>query len=279
MRHILILTILLVTNSILFAQKLPKFLEERIEFCDANFSDDQAIQLRTELNELEDYLVKKGLLADKSANSYRAVYEQIAKENDLNFEIDTSFELLDTLEFQVYTGCFYKVLTPDQLSQITARHQRAAEKISENHEGSITPGVVAKRIIDNLTIDDFNLEFYKVSSLLTFYRIAYPTPKLELDLPRIDKRTDWNIETIEIVLDTHGTIKIDDNIVSLEDAKLKVYQYLSIEPYKKGVELTASRETSYESYMEAVEMLYSVYSELSEKFKDIPKNIILNSPK
>ncbi|MEN7550807.1 hypothetical protein AAG747_22995 [Rapidithrix thailandica] len=279
MRQIFILTILLATNPILFAQKLPKFIQERIEFCDANFSDNQAIQLRKELNELEDYFVKKGLLTDKAGKSYRAVYERIAKENDLNFEIDTTFELLAALEFEVYTGCFYKVLSPEQLSELTFKDQEAAERIAEGYEGDVTPGIVAQRIIDNLTVDDFKLEFYKVSSLLTFYRIAHPAPTLDFGLLEFSKNMDSNIKTIEIVLNENNSIKIGNSTMSLDEAKQRVFQFLLTDPNKKGVELSVSRDASYESYMELIEMLNSVYSELNKKFDNVAKNIIINEPK
>lgn len=279
MRHIFILTILLVINSNLFAQKLPNFVQERIEFCDTYFSDAQAIQLQKELNELENYLVKNGLLADKSGSSYRAVYERIVKENDLNFEIDTTFELLDTLEFQVYTGCFYKVLTSKQLSELTFKHQVAANRIAEAYDGDITPGIIAQRIIDNLTLDDFELEFYKVSSLLTFYRIASTAKALDFGLPKFDIITNPNLETIEVVLDADGLIKIENCILSLDEAKKRVYQFLSTEPNKKGVEVSASRSATYESFDRLMDMLNSVYSTLIKEYGSVTRNIIINEPK
>ena len=279
MRHIFVLITFLILISPLSAQELPQFIRERIDFCDSKFSDEQAKQLLEDLNELEDYFIKKRLLKDKSGISYRAVYERIVNENDLSFEIDTTFELLDTLGFQVYTSCFYKALTPEQLSALTLRHQEAAERIANNNEGDITPSIVAQRILDNLTIDDFELEFYRVSSLLTFYRIAYPAPSLDLGLPNLSQNTDTDIETIELVLNKNNQIEIEKNILTLEEAEEKIYQFLLTEPLKKGVEFTPSRDASYESYLELLEMLNSVYDSLKEEFGNIPKNIIFNESK
>ncbi|MDR7130497.1 hypothetical protein J2X69_002853 [Algoriphagus sp. 4150] len=279
MKKIFTLSILLITSQLLFAQELPVFLKERIDFCNSNFTEDKAIQLRKELNELENYFVRKGLLADKSGISYYAVYERIAKENDLNFEIDTTFELLETLEFQEYTTCFYKVLTSEQLSQLNSKHLEAAEKIAEDNDSNITPGIVAQKIINNLDASDFDLEFYKVSSLLAFYRIASPMTSLNFGLPEFGKTTASNIQTIKVELDKDSKLKIDNNTLTMDEARQRIHEFLLIEPNLKGIELTTFRNTPYKSYLEVIEMFNSVYSDLNKNMGNVSKNIIINDPK
>jgi len=231
------------------------------------------------LNDLENYFVLNGLLTDKSGASYRAVYKQIVEENDLIFKIDTTFELLDNLEFQVYTGCFYKVLTPKQLSQLTTRHQEAAERISGGYEGNVTPRLVAQRILDNLAEDDFELEFYRVSSLLAFYRVSSPLPTLNLGLPEFNGTENSNIETVYVNLNQNNQIEIDKRTLTNEQAEQMIYEFLSVKPEMRGIEFTASKDASYESYLKTTEMFNSIYSKLKSEKGDIPKNIIFKEPK
>ncbi|WP_420580359.1 hypothetical protein [Reichenbachiella sp.] len=273
------LFIAVLTSNLLVAQKSPNFLQEGLDFCNTNLSDEQTTQLRKELTNLEDYFLTHGLLNDKSGTSYRDVYKQITQENDLIFEIDTTFELLDNLDFQVYTSCFYKVLTPEQLNQLTPRHLEATQRISSSYDGNITPSLVAQRILDNLTADDFDLEYFRISSLLTFYRISSPTPSLNLGLPDFGRLDNPNIQTIHVILNANNQILIEDKTLTIESAKKAIYDYLSAEPEARGIELTASRGASYEAYINVTNMFNSVYSKLTSELGEIPKNIIFNEPK
>ncbi len=277
MRQILLFIAVLISNF-LVAQNAPTLPQERLDFCDSNLSDEQTTQLRKELDKLEHYFLANGLLNDKSGTSYRAVYKQIAEENDLIFAIDTTFQLLDNLDFQVYTGCFYKVLTPEQLTQLSSRHLEATQRISGNYNGNVTPSLVAQRILDNLTDEDFELEYFRVSALLTFYRVSSPTPTLNLGIPDIGQPENTNIQTIHIILNANDKIVIDDKIFTIDNAKKRIYDFLSTSPKVRGIELTASRNASYSAYINITEMFNTVYTELTSELGEIPKNIIFNEP-
>lgn len=273
------LFITILSSNLLVAQEPPTFLQGRLDFCNSNLSDEQITQLRKELTNLEDYFLTHGLLNDKSGTSYRTVYKQIAQENDLIFEIDTAFELLDNLDFQVYTSCFYKVLTPEQLTQLSPRHLEATQRISGSYNGNITPRLVAQRILDNLTDADFDLEYFRISSLLTFYRISSLTPSLNLGLPDFGRPDNSNIQTMHVILNANNQILIDDKTLTIASAKQAIYDYLSAEPEARGIELTASRGASYEAYLKVTNMFNAVYSKLTSELGEIPKNIIFNEPK
>jgi hypothetical protein len=258
----------------LLAQKNPNSFQERAEFCDSQITADQSAQLLQELNILEDYFIKKGLLADKSARSYRTVYEKISEENDLNFEIDTTFQLLDSLDYKILLSCYFKVLTNGQLSELNLNHYQAGLRISENNGEEIRPKIVAQRILDNLTLDDFKLDFFRVSSLVTFYLIASPSSIIDI-FPEYSEITDSDFEYIKVLLDEQSRICIENKIVSVDKAKAKINQFLSQDPNNRGIELTSSKSTTYQSYLELMEEINSIYKELNEGFGPISKKIIV----
>lgn len=278
MRQIFILIISISTHT-LFSQELPKFVQDRVDFCNSNLSNEQTTELRKELNQLENYLVKEGLLTDRSGASYRAVYKRIVKEEGLNFKIDTIFALLDTLEFNVYTSCSYKVLTSDQISQLTSKHQKATERIGAPYHGNLTPKLMANRIVTNLTNEDFELEFFRVSALMSFYRTAIPKSDLELVLPDFSNSHNSEILTIEVYLTSENEIQINDKTYTLQEAKTKILEYLSYDPRNRGIELTASKGASYESYLKLTQMFHAAYDDLRTEDADLPKHIFINNPK
>jgi hypothetical protein len=277
MRKIIILSLFLANQTTLLAQEYLSSLLERTEFCNSELSREQTAQLKDELNGLEDYFIKKGLLADKSGSIYYAVYKKIAAENDLNINIDSTFQLLNSLDYKVLISCFFKVLTKEELSELSLRHYEASVRISENYEGNITPSTVAQRILDNYTLDDFNLEFFRISSLVTFYQIASPTPILDLGLPDNRIYSEINFETIQIILDEQSRINIDNKIRSIEEAAGELNLFLLTDPKNKGIELIISNQAKYESYLKLMDVINSIYFKLNEEFGIISKNIIFKS--
>ncbi|MCH7399107.1 hypothetical protein MM236_13970 [Belliella sp. DSM 107340] len=268
----LLFIISLVVNLDLLSQEYPYFVQENIAYCESNVSDKQAIQLREELKELEDYFVKKGLLKDKSGSSYIEVLKQIAMDNDLYFNIDRDFQILDKLGFKIYSKCYYKALDPEGFGKLTDRHLHAAEVIVQNNNDEITPGIVAQRILDNLLDEDFDLEFYKISSLIAFYTISQ-TGSI-MDFVEANKSLADFSEIMEVFLDDTNRITIDGSYVSFDQLKQKAHQFLQIDPNEKGIVLIASKEVSYEVYLQVKEILSLVYSELNVEDGDVSKNII-----
>lgn len=271
--------ILICFNSILFGQNLADFNYEKTEFCDSNISEENAIQLRRELRELEDYFVEKGLLTDTSGAGYLSVYERIVRDNDLDFEMNIELELLNTLDFNVLSGCFYKALSPEQLSELTLDHLASVRRMSQNMEGDVSPAKVAQNIIDNFSTEDFELGYFKFASLLAFYQISSPLPVFDFGIPDYNENLASELETVEVILDEESKIQIDSQILTLDEASQKVYQFLSRDTDKKGLVLTPSRSASYDSYLQLLDMINSIYASLAEENGNVSKNIIFNKPK
>ncbi|MFN3998012.1 hypothetical protein [Algoriphagus sp.] len=274
MRKIFILTLFLANHTTLLAQEFLSSLLDRTDFCNSELSEEQTAQLKDELFGLEDYFIKKGLLADKSGRSYHAVYKKIAAENNLNFNLDSTFQMLNSLDFKVLLTCYYKVLCNGQLSDLNLNHYVAGLRISEYNAEEISPRIVAQRILDNLTMDDFELDFFRVSSLVTFYLIANSTSIID-QIFDSNEETDSNFEYIKVLLDEKSRICIEKKIVSVDKAKAKINQFLSQDPNNRGIELTSSRSATYKSYLELMEEINAIYKELNEGFSPISKKIIM----
>lgn len=269
--------ITLITSQSLIAQELPKFIQDGLSFCDSNLSKEQTTQLRKEINNLEDYFVTKGLLANKSGTSYKAVYEQIIREDGLNFEIDTTFELLETVDFQALTNCFYKLLTPRQLNQFTIRHQESIEEILEGYSGNLALGLVAQQILDNLKEEYFEFKFYQTFSLLIFYQIASSVYEAMVVLPKSGQSLQTStLSTIKVFLNEENRIIVDGSERTQQQLEHLIYEFLKIKPSSKGIEISTSQNASYISYLDLLSAINSVYDNIMEQFdNEISKNIIL----
>lgn len=273
-----ILVFLLFSFTSLSAQEIPAFISEKIQFCEANITEVQVTQLRKELTDLENYFVSKGLLADKSGSSYREVFQKIAEENDLLFTIDKFFGTLEELGFSVYSSCFYTVLTPKEQSQFTPRLLIALEQIASDYE-EVNPGAVAQRILANLTEEDFELEYFKISGLLVFYTIFSPAPTLDFGFPSLDQSELAKLLTIKLLINDNDQLVIENEVRKTESVALILYDFLAVDPVRRGIELSTARETSYAEYLKTSVLIDSVYAKLKLEMGDVPKNIIFIEPK
>ncbi len=266
------------TSYSLSAQDIPAFISQKIQFCEANITDEQINQLREELTDLENYFVSKGLLADKSGSSYRGVYQQIAVENDLIFTLDKSFKMIEELEFSVYSACFYTVLTRKELSQLTPRHLLALEQIAKDYD-EVSPGVVAQRILANLTEDDFELEYFKISGLLAFYTMASTAPFLDFGFPALDPTELEKVLTIKLFINDRDQLLVENEVRKKDSVAVMLYDFLAVDPVGRGIELSTTKKTSYAEYLKTIELINSVYAKLKTEMGEVPKNIIFIEPK
>jgi len=296
MQKIILLLIIISVQAC--AQQPPEIIADRIEFCNSSFDRGLTPRLTKEFEELENHFIKGGLLPNNSGSSYYSVYKSIAKDDDLNFSSDYSSALIDSIEFNVLSKCFYLLLSSNELQELTQRHYEASKKIYEPISGNVSPGMIAQRIIDHLTEEDFDLKFYKLSSLLTFYKIATPTG---INLLPTGNGSDKSIDQwLSIKLDDDDIITLSSRAITIDLLRTELLNFLGNETTGKAVEITASRDASYEMYIKLLDTVnerFNIirsldannkfgknYDDLNDIQKEsidekIPRNIRINEPK
>lgn len=263
MRIAILIVLLGVVSSIQgFSQDPPALIADRIEFCESNFDRSLKARISEEFDKLEDHLISAGLLKDNSGESYYSVYKTIARENDLSFSSDYSSPLLDSMDSDVLSKCFYLLLTDTELQELTPRHYEASQKIYGPMSGDISMGSISQRIIDNLNEGDFDLKFYKLSSLLVFYRVA--SPKGIQILPDLNEDNVEYEEQISISIDDNDVIYIDSEEIDITKLRLEIIEFLGERTIGKGVQLIASRGTSYEAYIKLLDAVNEPFNHIRD---------------
>jgi hypothetical protein len=300
MKHIcLLFFILLLSFEGLYAQKAANTYLKHKEFCDENIPTNLIPRLKKELSDLEQFFINKGLLLDNTGKSYYKVYEMMAKEGDLYFTLDTSFALIDSLDFSVPQKCFYRVVSDEQLSELKKRHHKAAQKIVSKQKGDITLRIIAQRVITHLKEEDFDLEFYRVSSLLSFYMLSNHiemVPYLPNNV-QVKAKVD---NTLKLVLNENSELYLNNQVINHDRVEEVISGFLNGDLTKLAIEIDASRSATYESLMKLMKVIDSRYEELrneqslieysqvyskliTEHKKNIdrkmPKNVSVSEPK
>jgi biopolymer transport protein ExbD len=135
------------------------------------------------------------------------------------------------------------------------------------------PGLVARRILDHLSPEDFDLEYYRVSSLLTFYQIATPAEESLVEWFDSTEKKDLPVEVVSVYLDQENSIYVNATRVSTSEGEKIIYQILKRNPTQTVIEVTVAREALYDSFLQCREMIDAVYSKIESELGVVPKRI------
>lgn len=299
MKSIIALLVLIIINSAcqVGAQQLPELVANRIAFCNANLDESLIPKLKIEFQELEDYYIKEGLLRDNSGLSYLAVFEQIAEEGNLKITTDLETKTIEEADFSVLRTCSFKLLSDDEMGELTPRHLELSIQVNDELGNDASLDDIALSITKNMTATDFDLKYYKLSSLLSFYVLS-KSPVIDLTSePTIDLNTIKDRLFIE--LNAQNEVSVSGKVSSMNELKSLILIFLSKDIETKALEITAEKSALYESYIKLLDLLNECYldlrnqrsqevfgkpmSELSKEeltiiMQRVPKNIIINKP-
>lgn len=225
------------------------------------------LSLRGELDSLEAYFVKEGLLHDKSGTGIYRVYQQIARDGDLLFAVKKKFPLLDSIPPQVLSRCYPLALETPTVSPNLLRYLRTAYEMKAlSSEGNITPGKVAQEIVNNLKPEDFDQGFLRVSALITFYIVATPASLLPICAPQPPDSLQWTV----LSLSADDVLRYDDQVIALDQLSPRLRTFVEVNPQRRGVRMDTRRETSYEFYISVYDSVKQMYQALrKQKAQDL----------
>ncbi|WP_460512817.1 hypothetical protein [Cyclobacterium sediminis] len=262
---------LLLTLSSYGQQITPEEFLQKIEFCNTNLPNELIPEIKKELKQLENHFIERGLLVDNSGKSYYNVYKRIAETNSFNFQTNISLTILDSLAPQTITTCFFKLLTEDQLSKVNQHHLESASNNAKGFDGETTIGVIAQRFVDLFTSEDFELDYFKQSSLLGFYKMSSPNNGILSVFPKYEVKSNAN-ELLQINLNEQSEIWIFGKAIDMDHLTKLVEDFIKIDPIQRAISINSSRNASYESYLKMIEAVNKSINELreelaSQKFK------------
>ena len=249
----------------LYAQDNSQATDDLINFCNANFSEDHISKLKASFDALEDHLVQNRVLEDTSGKSYFSVFKRIAKEGDLKIAPHMQLGLLDSTDFNVLNRCLYKFLSIEELEALSLRHYELMKRIFESIalENDISPKIIAQKFVEYLAPSDFNLQFYRLLSLIAFYKVLNPPNMESLFLWSTHSRNKNIEESLLIELNNVDEFKIEGIKKPFDEVRLLVFQFLLVDTFKKEIEITASRGASYECFINLMDMINEQFDKIS----------------
>lgn len=241
-----------------------KEINNKINSCDLQFPNELIPNVKKEFLELESYFIRHGLLKNRSGESYLEVYRKIAESDSFNFQSDTSFTLIDSIDRNLTTPCIYKLFTNDQLAQVTEHHLEVANKITTGLEENKNLSSIAKRYIELLKPEDFELEYLKQAALFGFYKMSKPKTELMSMVPDYKVKKDIN-QVLKIELKQNDTLMVAGEEVKLDKVIVLVRDFITEDPINRAIEIYPSRAASYAMYLNLLDAVNIPINDLREE--------------
>lgn len=258
-----IIFLLLLTSCSSQDERMEKELME----CYYQTYSDNGAELKKLISDYQALLVREKVMADSSAQSYLNFYKKVANEQEFEHVPSKSFlaelQNIEQPNGMINRECQTRVLA-DSTSYNTNKIFILEDAISSVQEaGNLNPSLVAKQILTFLNEDDFELQYYRLRTLFLF-------DMLNVDYGIDNKLRTSTGEVIEhdltnaLKISTNGKneIFVNGQKVSIKKLKEKVKDYERKNKEVSVIEISASRETMYRTYIDIQNTITSAIQSL-----------------
>lgn len=146
--------------SSLLAQAQEKKIKEIYQECMYNSLSDKGRKLKHYSSEFESYLIKNKILTDASASSYYNLFKSLSAK-EYNFKpLKYSFiDSINKLEIEKIVPanpeCALKIKKHKNFNEFKRKIEEAIPSGSKNFKEGV------KRVVEILTVNDFEMDYYK----------------------------------------------------------------------------------------------------------------------
>lgn len=259
-----LLTILFISSvTFVFAQN--ERIEIQLQNCTYVQIEDNGKELKSEIKEFENYLIKKKILIDSTGKSYINLFKKIEKENDVEFDYNYSFtDSIQKIIIQdVYKqmDCQIDLINSDNY-QNTKVYKLQTVIDSIKTYGDIMPSNIASGILSVLDEKDFELEYYKIKTFV----LLDATNTTSGITQALVKNENVNLDkALKIYLNEKSEIIAKDKIINLTELRELVREYESKNKSESIIALKTERETMYKIYIEVSNVIVEEIRILREK--------------
>ncbi|PWK16872.1 hypothetical protein, partial [Xanthomarina spongicola] len=241
---------ILFISLISFAYSQKERIEVQLQNCTYEQIENNGKELKSEIKEFENYLIKKKILIDSTGKSYINLFRKIERENDIEFDYNYSF-----------TDSIQKIIIQDVYEQMdcqvdlinsenypnTKVYKLQAVIDSIKTAGDIMPSNIASGVLSVLEEKDFELEYYKIKTFVLL-DATNTTSGITKTLVKNEK---INLDkALKIYLNEKSEIIVNDRTINIKDLRTLVKKYESKNKSESIIALKTERETMYKTYIE-----------------------------
>lgn len=245
-------------------------IESALYSCLLQTYDEQGINLKTVVKEVEEAAFEQGILNGSSGNDYLEYYKTIVIQNEIpSFTIPENMECLVSIHpFEFYdSSCLINNVNFDSAKIANSKLFKLHNNF--NSISNISPSEVASIISGTLSEKDFNNEYYKTLSILILlwtsdidYGIYRKLPPPNNILANIDS----SYAQLAILVRSDDKIFLNDKECPTSKLKEKIKFFINENNPDYLISLRNERSTSYETYIIAQNKITEAINEIRDNY-------------
>ena len=286
-------TVILVLTILFYGCSHPKYdykLENTILNCFYEHHQNEHNDIKTSIIQIEDALIKNGILRDHSGESYIQAITRIKENNYLPIDNPKLLADISSIEFipssvSCQDSTYLSMIDSSSLYNSKLKYVIGIFD-SIQKKGTITPTLVAEEILEVYDAEDFENEYYKTLGLVTIstlirindYKSGINT-KLS-PLPKEHTYTADESDVLVVIADGNNVIIVNNEQVELPGLRYLVKTFISEKASESEIELPMigrqmisnavisfqnKRGTSYSFYIDVQKEIIQAYSELRDE--------------
>lgn len=131
-------------------------------------SEEEKTKIKPIIKGFENHLIEKGILESSRPESYRKIYEKIAKTGTYDFSNDFDFSrkisFLNKQNNQELIECHMNIFKSEKY--LNSKIRELNEKIRSKEMKNSTVEFRAQIILDYMTVEDFSLAYHRLNTLM-----------------------------------------------------------------------------------------------------------------
>ena len=258
------LSLIIIFFAFFIGNSQEREIEKIYSDCYFNSMPENGKEVKTIYKVYEKLLISKGILADNSGESYYTLFKKVMSEKFIDSK--TNYSLVDSINKLEYSNLIhYNTKCTEKIKSLrkyknsnTFLLEKRIDSIKEN----FNPEKVAEIYIKTLNQKDFQIEFYKLRTLLVL-EMNKSLLVLGIGKPKYSKERIEN--SLNIYFSKENLTSINGKRISKTELENIVIEYLSRNKEKSLISIKSSRQAIYGEYLKLIENLKSIFSKFKTK--------------
>lgn len=253
-----------------------KFME-----CAYQVYPDNGTALRQLMTSYENLLIEEGILADGSGQSYWDIFVSMSEDNEFGKLPNQSFidkmMQLKSADMDKGDACIRTLMVDADNYDLSKMQGLEEAIINSEYTVNMEPGKMAKEVLTILSVEDFELDYYKMRTFLLF-EVMNPNLGIASKTSDMGSAETQDVNSpLFITLNAENQIFINSKMVDIDQLKLLVRAYEQENKEASLIVLQTVRETLYEKYITVQNAIVGEIQVLRKEFAEQKYNTTLEA--
>lgn len=245
----------------------PYEVEDALYQCMVNKYAEENVDLEQELESFESHLMEIAVLKSNDGIGYYKLFNDMVDPKKFYKIRAKNYDRLGTIHLsELYSkDCLFNMDSTIIKSSLSFQLDTELQKVY-SQKTLFTADDVRKLTNEIITIEEYNVPFYKMRVLLGVYYLCTTTTSIPVDLPKTKNvNTCFDCENLTFNLDSLGILSVDSDVINTSEMEFILKDFIFSNAPKYTIYLKIDNLTLMEDAFEIISITKSIISDLENE--------------